>query len=189
MAGGAALLAITASLAANGSVPRWEWRVFDATNGLPAWLWPAAWLPMQFGSYAVTPLLAVWALAARRRRLAVELMLAGTAGYLGAKLMKSIVERPRPGVLADVNLRGIGTEGGGFPSGHAATATALAFVLFAWLPRRWGWSVVALAAVVATLRVYTGAHLPLDVVGGAGLGVAVAALTTWASKVPNRDGA
>jgi membrane-associated phospholipid phosphatase len=46
-----------------------------------------------------------------------------------------------------------------------------------WLPR-WGrWLVVAAVAAVFLARMYVGAHLPLDMVGGAalGLGIGVAA--------------
>jgi undecaprenyl-diphosphatase len=62
-----------------------------------------------------------------------------------------------------------------FPSGHAATSFAAATVLTAFAPR-WGavWFVLALA--IGFSRVYVGVHYPLDVVGGATLGVAIALL-------------
>ena len=43
---------------------------------------------------------------------------------------------------------------------------------------------VAIAIGTALLRVYTGAHLPLDVIGGAALGVAIGAALTLALGVP-----
>jgi membrane-associated phospholipid phosphatase len=53
--------------------------------------------------------------------------------------------------------------------------TALALVAAPWLPR-WGrWALLAAVAVVFLARMYVGAHLPLDMVGGAGLGLAVGA--------------
>jgi undecaprenyl-diphosphatase len=54
------------------------------------------------------------------------------------------------------------------------------------LPRRWRPVAWALAGVVALARVYVGAHLPLDVVGGAALGVVVGTLTRWAFGLPDR---
>ncbi len=62
---------------------------------------------------------------------------------------------------------------GGFPSGHAAAACALAFLLTERMPRAapvW----YAIAAVISWSRVEAGAHYPYQVVGGALLGLAVA---------------
>jgi undecaprenyl-diphosphatase len=64
-----------------------------------------------------------------------------------------------------------------FPSGHAASATAGAFVTTLMLPRArvllW-----ALAALIAFSRIYVGVHYPLDVVFGAVVGLAVGILVT-----------
>ena len=80
----------------------------------------------------------------------------------------------RRGLLADVVIRGAEAHGRGFVSGHAATLTALAAVAWPWLGRRGRIAVAVLVVVVCLARVYVGAHLPLDVVGGAALGLAVA---------------
>jgi undecaprenyl-diphosphatase len=60
-----------------------------------------------------------------------------------------------------------------FPSGHAATSFAAATVLAFAFPRL-GPLLFVLAAAVAYSRVYVGVHYPLDVLGGAALGVVVA---------------
>jgi membrane-associated phospholipid phosphatase len=62
---------------------------------------------------------------------------------------------------------------GSFPSGHAATAFACATVLAVLAPRL-AVPAFVLAAVIAWSRVYNGVHWPLDVLGGAALGVLVA---------------
>jgi undecaprenyl-diphosphatase len=62
---------------------------------------------------------------------------------------------------------------GSFPSGHSASAFACATVI-AWASPRLAVPAFVLAALVAWSRVYVGVHWPLDVLGGAALGVLVA---------------
>ena len=70
-----------------------------------------------------------------------------------------------------------------FPSGHAATAFACATVIAATAPRL-RIPAFVLAAAIAWSRVYVGVHWPLDVLGGAALGVVVAtALLTLAEAL------
>ncbi len=60
-----------------------------------------------------------------------------------------------------------------FPSGHAATSFACA-ALLAWLTPLPKVALFGLAALIAFSRVYVGVHYPLDVLGGAALGLAIA---------------
>jgi membrane-associated phospholipid phosphatase len=62
-----------------------------------------------------------------------------------------------------------------FPSGHAATSFAGATALSLLFPRGTPFFFV-LAAAIAYSRLYVGVHFPLDVVGGAVIGVATALL-------------
>ena len=59
-----------------------------------------------------------------------------------------------------------------FPSGHATVGFACAAVLALAAPRL-ALPLYALAALVAWSRVHVGVHYPLDVVGGAVLGVLI----------------
>jgi undecaprenyl-diphosphatase len=77
------------------------------------------------------------------------------------------VDYPRPKALVHV------PSDPSFPSGHAATSFACAAVL-AWLTPLPAVPLLALAALVAFSRVYDGVHYPLDALGGAALGLAVA---------------
>jgi undecaprenyl-diphosphatase len=72
-----------------------------------------------------------------------------------------------------------------FPSGHAATSFAAATILSAKVPRLapvW----LLLAAAIAFSRVYVGVHYPLDIVGGAVLGLLIALLMLAADRRRSR---
>jgi undecaprenyl-diphosphatase len=177
-----------ASLAIDGDqVGALEERMFRWVNDGPDFLYPPWWALMQYGTFITIPLAALISLLLHRVRLAVELAIAGIGVYLFAKVVKEAFPRGRPGaVLEETQLRGIGPEGPGFPSGHAAVSAALAFVLFAYVPRAWRWAFVVLGVIVSAGRLYVGAHLPLDVVGGAALGIAAGALVTFVGGIPDR---
>jgi membrane-associated phospholipid phosphatase len=150
---------------------------FRLINDLPSLPFPIVWVPMQLGNLLIVPAAVLAALAFRRWRLAAGLGLAGVGVYVLAKVVKRFVERGRPSdVLDDVVVRGAAPHGLGFVSGHIAVVTALALVAWPWLPR-WGrWAAGAAGAAVFLARMYVGAHLPLDMVGGAALGIGVGAL-------------
>jgi membrane-associated phospholipid phosphatase len=168
-----------------GRVPGAEASVFRVLNGTTVLPFAIVWPVMQLGNVAVVPLSAFLAAAFRRWRLAAELLIAGAATYATAKVVKGIWPRGRPdGLLADVVIRGEAALGRGFVSGHAATLTALATVAWPWLGPRARVAVAVLVVLVCLARVYVGAHLPLDVVGGAALGLAVAGLVRLALGRP-----
>jgi undecaprenyl-diphosphatase len=158
---------------------------FRRVNDLPSVPFGIVWVPMQLGNLLVVPAAVLAALAFRRWRLAAGLALAGAGVYALAKVVKHFVLRGRPSeLLDDVVVRGAAPHGLGFVSGHIAVVTALALVAWPWLPR-WGrWAAGAAVAAVFFTRMYVGAHLPLDMVGGAALGVAVGALVRLALGVP-----
>jgi membrane-associated phospholipid phosphatase len=158
---------------------------FRLVNDLPSVPFGIVWVPMQLGNLLVVPAAVLAALAFRRWRLAAGLALAGAGVYALAKVVKHFVLRGRPSeLLDDVVVRGAAPHGLGFVSGHIAVVTALALVAWPWLPR-WGrWAAGAAVAAVFFTRMYVGAHLPLDMVGGAALGVAVGALVRLALGVP-----
>jgi membrane-associated phospholipid phosphatase len=131
---------------------------------------------MQAGTFGTVPAVATVALLARRPRVAAVLALGGTAAWVLAKAVKPLGGRPRPaGVLDDVRIRERIAGDLGWVSGHTAVATALGLTAAPELP---AWSRPVLAGVVGATafgRMYVGAHLPLDLVGGAGLGMLIAA--------------
>jgi undecaprenyl-diphosphatase len=144
---------------------------------LPGWTYPAIWLVMQLGVIGAVPVVAGVALATRRLRLALDAALAAGGIYLVAKLVKEFVQRGRPQSLLDgVHILGEPARGLGYVSGHSAVSVALATVASPYLGRvgrRVAWG---LAIAVCFSRMYVGAHLPLDVLGGAALGWSAGAL-------------
>ena len=174
LAVGAAVLVLAALPVDPGHVPAAEAAVFRVLNATTVLPFVVVWPVMQFGNLLVVPVAVAAAAAVRRWRLAAELLVAGAGTYLLAKVVKGLAPRGRPdGLLADVVIRGAAAVGRGFISGHAATLAALATVAWPWLGRRGRIAVVVVVVVVCLARVYVGAHLPLDVVGGAALGLAV----------------
>ena len=171
---GAALLVLSALPVHADRVSGVETGIFRAINGVALPL-AVVWPVMQLGNLFAAPVAAVVAAAFRRWRLAAELLLAGAGVWLLARQVKRVVERGRPGaLLADVHLRGAPAGGLGFVSGHAAVVTALLAVAWPWLNRTGRLICLALAVLVCLARVQVGAHFPLDVVGGAALGLVVA---------------
>ena len=91
--------------------------------------------------------------------------------------MKPVVGRGRPAtILGSVHQRGKEEGDLGFPPGHAAVSAAL--TLIPWPSSTSDWLLVCamLSMIVPFARLYVGAHLPLDALGGSALGIAVAGL-------------
>ena len=173
LATGTVVLLLTAQNVEAGEVGGLETNVFRVINEfpLPDFLWPALWLVMQLGNLGAVPATALAAALTRRWRLALDFLTAGGAIYLVAMLVKATVDRGRPQALLDgVTIIGDPAGGLGYVSGHSAVAVALATVAAPYLTRRWRRVAWLLATLVCLSRVYVGAHLPWDVVGGAALG-------------------
>lgn len=145
--------------------------LFRLVNDLPEALYWPVWALMQLGNlFGPVVVGLVVAVAFRRARLGASIAAAGVATWVLAKVVKDFVQRGRPAEFLDGLLHDPTTAGLGFVSGHAAVAAAIATAAAPYLPRRPRRVLWALAWVVGFGRVYTGAHLPLDVVGGVAVG-------------------
>ena len=116
----------------------------------------------------------VLALAWRRPFVFVQVAVADGVADLVAWGLRATIGRARPpAVYAEPKPLVAVPHGGSFPSGHAATSFACATMLALIVPR-YAVAFFLLAAAIAWSRVYNGVHYPLDVLGGAALGVVVA---------------
>ncbi len=159
--------------ASAGTVSTCEERAFRCANERSDVVAAPVWLAMQAGSlgavFAAGAAARLWPLANRSG----PIVASGVTLWVGAKLVKRAVGRGRPRRhLRDVRIRGTEPSGLGYPSGHAAIATLLALVA---LPRGTARGLgLAVAGVTGWSRMYVGAHLPLDIVGGVAIGVLTA---------------
>jgi membrane-associated phospholipid phosphatase len=185
---GLAIVSVCAYLVRDGTVGSTEADVFHAINDLPGFLYGGFWVFQQFGNLLIALVVGV-AVAAWLRQWWVA---AAVLGAIVLKLaleaaVKSIVERSRPGTtIGDITMRGdVSAHGLSFVSGHAVIITAVAGLLTPILPRAWKWVPWVFVLLNGVARIYVGAHNPLDVVGGFGLGLVICGVLN-ALLVPTR---
>jgi undecaprenyl-diphosphatase len=150
------------------------------------------WVSAGGGAGLIWLTLAAIALVIPRHRAAAwRVMLAVILSYgLVDAVIKPLVARPRPAVVATSRNLPPMPNTYAFPSGHAtATFSAAVTVSRMWPTTRVLWWTLAIA--IGYSRIYLGHHYPLDILGGAVLGVLVAMWVlggrhpaTYASTLP-----
>ena len=180
---GLAIVTLSSLAARKPYIGSVESRLFHAINGLPDWLYPLLWLPMQLGNLVVgTAVGAAVALILRHVAVAVGVALAMllklvTERVVRREMAEYLTVRQRPGTSQPgAILRGdVPATGASFPSGHVILVAAIACVVAPSLTAAWWWIPALLTALVMVGRVYVGAHNPLDVTAGLGTGLLVGA--------------
>ena len=127
------------------------------------------------------------ALLRRRPTLLLAIVAADGIADLLARAFKSVVDVQRPAFrYAEPKALVHVPHDHSFPSGHAATSFACATTLALAFPRLAA-PLYLLAAAIAYSRVYVGVHYPLDVLGGAALGIAIAIALRWLARARPRS--
>jgi undecaprenyl-diphosphatase len=144
------------------------------------------WLLSVVGRGGLVWLAIAGAVAWRRRRaqaFTLVLLAVLMASALADAVIKPAVGRKRPFDILGGDVIGGRPRDASFPSGHAANAFAGAATLSRVAPAgaiAW-WT---LAAAIAFSRVYLGVHFPLDVLGGAAVGLFSAWLAARLTRFP-----
>jgi undecaprenyl-diphosphatase len=190
---GAMLFGVSAVVLKNGAVG-WDLSLFRILNEVPAAaasvLTPLSHLFLPAGIIAVVVLAVVYVVARDRSILPVVAgAVAAGVAWLLAHVAKAIAVRPRPyQVMADAVLRQPPAHGTSFPSSHTAVTLAVAIALAPFLARPLAATGIGYAVLVGWSRVYLGVHYPLDILAGAGLGMAGAGVVVLAVGMLLRHG-
>lgn len=166
------LLFLLGALIASGGVGPIETALFTVFNRLPSWL-TGIFLILSFpGTLAAVLLVALVALTRKHYVNSLKILIGGISAFSVAFLLKQLAIRARPiELLSNVDVREYSIGTNGFPSGHVATATALAVITYQYVPSKYHkyitWSVIGVAAS----RLYLGVHLPADLLGGFAVGL------------------
>ncbi|MEK7526623.1 MAG: phosphatase PAP2 family protein [Patescibacteria group bacterium] len=126
-----------------------------------------------FGMYAGIFLL--WVIDGKiKKEQALHALLASALSWIAAGMLKDLFHTPRPFLLNSLPTKVFMTPiDGAFPSAHAATAFAMATTI--WLhDKKWGIAYLSMALLIGIARVVGNVHFPVDILGGAVLGSAVA---------------
>lgn len=94
---------------------------------------------------------------------------AGVA-FIADKILNRLIESPRPFMVNDIAPLFEHSSDNGFPSEHVLLAILIASVIFIY-NRRLGYILAILALIIGSARVIANVHHPIDVLGGAAIGM------------------
>ena len=147
---------------AHRALPR---RVFQIASRLGdgiVWYVLILALPVLYGVSAVKP--------------AIAMALTGLLGVLLYTLLKRLLVRERPFITHQgISQAAAPLDRYSFPSGHTLHAVCFTWQAAAHFPEL-AWVLLPLTALIAASRVVLGLHYPTDVLAGASIGAALAAL-------------
>jgi undecaprenyl-diphosphatase len=182
---GLVLTGLAVHAARGDQIPEAERRIFHRINDWPDWLLYVLWLPMQLGNLVVG---ALWGLgvawAVGSWDIAIATAVAVPLKFVGEKVIRHqlagyLKVRQRPATsVPGARRRGkdVPESGPSFPSGHVIMVATIGLVIAEGTWPTWSWAPVLAIVAVMVGRVYVGAHNPLDVVCGLGVGMVAGGL-------------
>jgi undecaprenyl-diphosphatase len=109
----------------------------------------------------------------KQKYLAGQLLIAGLWAWLISHLLKYWFYTPRPYLVHQIQaLVNNPPTSGSFPSAHTATAFALAIIVFL-SHKKLGLGTLLIAVLIGWLRIAGKVHYPIDIIGGAILGITI----------------
>jgi membrane-associated phospholipid phosphatase len=178
----------TSALLVKAGTTSGDARLFRILNQVPpgvaSVLTPLSRVFLPAGIIVIVVLAVVYAVARNRSVLPVAAAaVAAGAAWVLAHVAKAIADRPRPyEVMSDEVLRQQPPHGTSFPSSHTAVTVAVVIALVPFLVRPLAAVAIGYAVLVGWSRVYLGVHYPLDVLAGAGIGIAVGGVSLLALR-------
>jgi hypothetical protein len=168
------LFGVCAWLAHYRVLTGWERQGLEFATRLPDKLYPFVGSLVVLGSIWTAAAAVVMAFVFRLYQLAWRLALSVLTVYGLVLLVREVIQRPSPAVLApELNLR-IMEQGFAFPALDVAIATVLAMTIFHYLPFGWRWPVTGVWIVcVLAATFYLGTNALLGLCAGLALGIGV----------------
>lgn len=175
------LFILTAAIANGGAGPI-ETAIFTTFNSLNDNFYLFFGIIDLFGAIGMVVIVSIIVALTKRYATALKILIAGFAAYYAAYEIKLLDIRARPGALLETaNVRDTySIDTLGFPSGHAAVATVLAFTAYQYMPKKWHRPITLLAVLVGVSRLFMGVHFPMDLLGGFLIGLFFASIVEFA---------
>ncbi len=181
--GSAAAFSVIFAVVASGRYESVDRGIFATINSLmssAAVALPAVALT-DLGSEVTEGVIAalIYFLSKPNRKLAVGIVTAILVSNVVVFVLDSVYFRPRPYQLLGNAYLPLGRdESSSFPSGHSTRAFAIASVFTVLKGRKYA-AVFIIAGGIAISRILVGVHFPLDIMGGAFLGITLGALAVF----------
>lgn len=157
-----------------------ELHLFRFINELPHSLTPLFTLISLFGTIGFVFVAVAVSLVRKHYAHALKFLFAGAGAWLIVKWLKAFEFRLRPSeILPNVQLRESLDSIVGYPSGHAAIVVALGVIAYHSIPKKFYKYITFTIISVCLSRLFLGMHFPVDIIGGFGVGLAIASVLNF----------